>query len=156
MIKMFRIGLVTSISLTASTIAPAATFAVSCAGRSSMRDTTTPKLIEFNNALGKQIYVVNEERQTITRALEPRQELDPVCGQKAILSFSPGLITAESTKVDDDFNSHCEFSLDRKTGAAIWSLDLALLSGKGHNISRWTMQCEKTAVPVFDTKKNKF
>lgn len=153
-------GLVSLLALSAvgPTFTPDA-FAVECVGHSTSRSTLSGRLVENSDDLGKQVYVIEPKSKAVFRALFPRQEFDPVCAGKGQITFgsiSPGLILAkaEDPSGADPFWT-CEFELDRMTGKGTQNLKMEASDGRYLNV-KWTFDCEKTEVPIFDPAKRKF
>lgn len=139
-------------------VAKEARFAVSCTGSArshgnvagSMRDNTQPLL--------RQVFVIDPAANTITRALEPRKEFDPVCASKnpdGFVSISAGLIQARSETVGADPVWRCEFELDRMSGRGEYMLRSDWSDGRYQSFE-WNMVCAKSDIPVFDLTKRKF
>lgn len=104
----------------------------------------------------RQVYVIDEEAETVHRALEPRQEFEDLCIGSGLCfrSFSPGLILVDTELDEPDGFAMTQLMIDRRTGAATYEMDLRF--GRRETQTRWEMQCERTEIPVFDTSRNRF
>jgi hypothetical protein len=103
-------------------------------------------------------FVIDEEAKTIERALEPLQKFDNLCEVTApncTVAVSPGIITLSGTAQKDDVTTTSKTEIDRKSGAMTHSLNIDFASGAFEH-SSWKMMCVPTAIPVFDTSRNKF
>jgi hypothetical protein len=151
--------LVSSLAMANSAVQLEEPFAVECTGISTSTGNTSGRDREVKHDLGKQVYVLDQQKQTVSRALEPRQEFDPVCnikGDMAFVSFSPGLISADSNSpFESDPYSTCKFELNRMTGKGSQTLRMEWKGGRFHEL-KWEFDCAKTAIPVFDLSKRKF
>ena len=133
-----------------------APFAIACEGsarffHSSTNAPSTPT--------GLQVFVIDIANRKITRALEPRQEFDPICGADGVsgkADISPGIVNAWSFKRGESGDTEtCSFEVDRKSGKAKYELNLEYPSGAFDRFD-WQMTCVPTRIPVFDTSGNKF
>ena len=138
--------------------ANATQFAISCKGTAVNKYMVGSLNREKSNPLPEQIYVVDEGSKVVRRALIPRQEYDTVCeskGKAPDVSIAPGLILVTGTPDFSDDYAECRLEIDRKTGKAQHFMRFSL-SGDNYTEMTWDMMCKKTAIPDFDTSKNKF
>ena len=146
--------------LTFSLAAPAdaARFSIACQGtaRSKSNLSGRPRLSIYNMPV--QVYVVDEEKSTVQRALPPRQQFEDVCSinhKPAVFSVSPGLVVTVAEGSDGDASVSCSFELDRIEGKAKW-IDKMIFSNGRTLEWDWEMICKSAPMPIFDTSKNKF
>jgi hypothetical protein len=139
------------------TAAQAERFAIHCEG------TATLRIFENGRASPErppvptqQIYVIDEEAQTVHRALMPRQEFENLCGTEGLCfrTFSPGLIRIEHEIDEPGSTLRADLTLDRQSGRADYRLVIAV--GQIRSESHWQMTCERGEIPVFDTRRNRF
>lgn len=145
------------LALTATTVSDQeGPVAIACVGTSTA--TRDSGRVNRDN-LPQQVFVFDALTQSVSRALEPRQEFEQVCGSRKGLRFvsiSPGLVIARSDDPSDtDPMWTCKFEADRMAGTASYSLRGEWQDGRFHEIS-WDMKCRKAEVPVFDLSKRKF
>ncbi|MCA1749312.1 MAG: hypothetical protein LC634_07190 [Sphingomonadales bacterium] len=134
-------------------------FAIACLGTAQVIDTVTESRIVRNYDVPRQTYVVDEEAETVKRALLPRQEFEDVCSDdqgSSYVSLSPGLIQANSRGAFDEIPfPTCEFRVDRMSGEAEYQLRLDFFDGRSHEFT-WSMTCEPTKIPTFDLREQRF
>ena len=134
-------------------------FAILCEGTADFANSAFQAGTGRRSPTGPQIFVIDEKQQVVFRALEPRQMFDPVCETEAgpgKASISPGMITVFSyERTPEDTKIDCNLTIDRKIGTAKYEMTMAF-DGGGFNSFVWDMKCKPTAIPVFDTKRNKF
>ena len=140
------------------TVADAANFAVACVGTSYAENNLTGTATQSTDPLPKQIYIIDGDGKTVQRALEPRQQLDDICPSSKAhpsVDISPGLIRVTGAPDFSQNSIECSLELDRQTGKGLFTLKMNF-PGNRYNRLRWEMTCEKTSVPAFNTRKNKF
>ena len=133
-------------------------FAVACTGSARSYGNSLGKMHDKTSALQRQVFVIDPAANDITRALEPRQEFDPICVSKspeAFRSVSPGLIQARSEETKGTSIASCEFRLDRMSGKGTYILRMDWPDGRYESFD-WDMVCAKSEIPVFDLSKRKF
>ena len=135
---------------------PTGRFAIVCEGTAEfVHSGLAPKSLPT----GKQVYVIDTKMRQLTRALEPRQEFDPICGADGVKSkafISPGMITVSHfNRSGDGTTEACSFVLDRKNGHATYESSLESPNGRVDSF-KWDMNCKRTKIPVFNTDGNKF
>ena len=151
---MMRLGLVAA-ALLLPTMAHAERFAVHCSG--------TATAVRFENGQTRpmmpptrtsQIYVINEEAQSVHRALMPRQEFEDLCGRegRCFRSFAPGLIQIVH-EIDGEPAFRSSLTLYRQDGRANYELED--WSGGQRTLLRWEMRCRRGEIPVFDPRRNR-
>ncbi|WP_404372170.1 hypothetical protein AB5I39_05450 [Sphingomonas sp. MMS24-J45] len=155
-------ALVVSISApcTAAYDADATRFAIVCEGDAVFSNSRVQNGASRQNPTGPQIFVIDETNSAVFRALEPRQEFDPICGSNekelAKAYISPGMVTASSFERSSDGTvTECNLEIDRKAGTAVYEMKMEFGFG-GYNNFVWTMKCSRTSVPKFDKSRNKF
>ncbi len=143
----------------ALTASPAGDFAISCAGSASWSDSYIDNGKPRVDTTGEQIFVVRPSEHTVERALQPRQEFDPICGSdkdENRASIAPGLITASSLEFSDEGATiSCSLEIDRKNGTARYQMEFAFKSGNTNSWD-WRMICVPIKIPIYDTSRNKF
>ena len=134
-------------------------YAILCQGDAAFSNSRIQNGASRRNPTGPQIFVIDETSSSVFRALEPRQEFDPICGSngKAAKAYiSPGMVTSSSSELSSDGTiTECNLEIDRKAGTAVYELKMNFGFG-GFNNSVWTMNCQRTSVPEFDKSGNKF
>jgi hypothetical protein len=153
-----RTSLVAIALLSQASIAEAAKFAVACTGTGYSEHNLTGTVRKSTTQLPLQIYVIDEEKESVQRALMPRQEFDTICSSEKgapFVSISPGLILVSGAPDYSETSVECRLELDRKSGKASHLLKMNL-GGERYNELRWEMMCEKTSIPVFKPDENKF
>jgi hypothetical protein len=141
-----------------ATVSPAARIGIACVGTSFAEHNLTGAVRQSAVPMPKQIYVIDEERKTVERALMPRQEFETVCSSKKgppFVSISPGLVLVSAAPDFSVNGTECSLELDRQTGKAVYVLKMNFEGGHYDQL-RWEMTCEKSSIPVFHPEKNKF
>jgi hypothetical protein len=128
-------------------------FAISCEGDATFESVNAGRSSSSTDPSGRQVFVIDESQHVVFRALFPRQEYDPICGASEA-HISPGRITIFSVERDDRSSTICELSIDRQAGTAEYILNIDFENGRAQNM-KWTMDCERTEIPIFDTSRNK-
>lgn len=148
-------GLVAA-ALLVPTAVHAERFAIHCQGEAtftfSMNGRTSPPRPPEPT---RQIYVIDEEAQTVHRALMPRQEFEDMCGTqgRCFRTFSPGMIRIEQ-EIDGPVTMRSRLTLDRQSGHADFEMDVD--DSRTRSEARWGMECVRGEIPVFDRSRNRF
>lgn len=138
----------------AALIVPAAaqaeTFAIACDGTATLRMSQGGRFLpEEPPVPTRQIYVIDEEAQTVRRALLPLQQLDDHCpGQlRCFARFAPESIRVAHESVGGDPTFRSILELDRRSWRADYRMDIA--SAAMRTQSHWAMTCRRTEIPAF-------
>jgi hypothetical protein len=129
-------------------------FAIQCTGTARFTSDVSGERRTRNYDVPRQVYVIDEARQRVQRAMEPRQEFEDVCGRGAIVDsrdFSPGLINVRT----ESAGAMCDFSVNRVTGEAEF-FSVQELPGGRFGEMEWNMTCSPTEIPLFDRSRNRF
>jgi hypothetical protein len=142
-----------------SGIAEAARFGIECTGVATMEDTVAGKPLTSADDLPLQIYVIDEERNKVQRALVPRQEFETWCselaGETCDVDISPGLIKVTTSSHEGGVASSSSLSFDRAAGTGEYRLELRWDDGRYHRLF-WKMGCRPGKIPAFEHAKNRF
>jgi hypothetical protein len=152
-----RTAILAIATLLQASTAQAERFAVACSGTAHAEQNLAGPAVQSRDVLPQQIYIIDEQKSTVQRALLPRQQFENLCPSETVASvdISPGLIRVTSAPDVSENAVDCSFELDRQTGKGLFKLDMSF-PGNRYNRLRWDMTCEKTAIPVFDLTKNRF
>lgn len=130
--------------------AQAETFAIACEGLATFRMTQGGRpLPERPPTPTRQIYVIDEEAQTVRRALIPLRRLEDHCpgAMRCFARFAPESIRVahESVEPDPPFRSRLE--IDRRRWRADYWMEVGPAAMRTQ--SHWGMTCRRTAIPAF-------
>ena len=153
---VFNIGLST---LALSSPIIDSSFALKCNGTAEIHNVGRSSETKTSETLSDQIFVVDQFQKIIFRALEPRQQFDPVCmtedGQ-GNADISPGMIRTSSLEYSESgMTTECETSFNRKDGSGMHLLKFTYDDGTMIS-NEWQLICEPTSIPNFETVRNKF
>lgn len=153
----FRL-LAATVALAVATPAYAKRFAIRCTGTAVRTWSYEGGKESSSQSKVDDLYVVDEEAKTLQRALFPRQEYDKLCWGSLRCEFmtSPGLIRYTMQGVEYEHRIDYEYEFDRKSGAGKVIRSNDSVDGRFPEKSVETLTCSPTAIPVFDTSKNKF
>lgn len=137
-------------ALIAPATAQAETFAIACEGLATLQMSQGGRWYpEEPPTPTRQIYVIDEEAQTVRRALVPLRQLDDHCpgSLRCFARFAPESIRIEHESVESELSFRSTLELDRRSWRADYRMDIE--SAAMRTRSHWAMTCRRTEIPAF-------